>query len=391
MSSALQASQLNGFSCSARVRARRTGSQRAFRPQAVAQSTSSPAGVPKPKWAGDDLLSRLVNVVINSPLFGVLKEGARKRIKQTAESRGVPWQHRVFELEHSGVFEIKEEIEDKALVYPSYYTRAFHGYDEGNLSWLAALEAEPATDVMALLPWAKNEAELTGPAAQVRLRQATLTAIRKFAADNKLKEPKHILDAGCSVGICTRWLAGEYPSADVVGMDLSPYMLAVAELRERQWEQRQALQRSGASPAAAPAADAAAVGADAIPGSTRRRRITYRHGMLEQSGLPSKSQDLVAVQFLIHECPADIISQMIQECKRLLRPGGMLAFVDINPDSAAGRSMPPAVATLMKATEPWTDEYYFYPLEKEMAKAGFRHVSNSELDPRHRIVIGHLA
>ena len=41
------------------------------------------------------------------------------------------------------------------------------GYKEGNLSWLAALEAEPATDVMALLPYAKNEAELTGPAAQV--------------------------------------------------------------------------------------------------------------------------------------------------------------------------------------------------------------------------------
>ncbi len=41
------------------------------------------------------------------------------------------------------------------------------GYDEGNLSWLAALEAEPATDVMALLPWAKNELTLTGPEAQV--------------------------------------------------------------------------------------------------------------------------------------------------------------------------------------------------------------------------------
>lgn len=41
------------------------------------------------------------------------------------------------------------------------------GYDEGNLSWPAALEAEPATDVMALLPWAKNETHLTGPAAQV--------------------------------------------------------------------------------------------------------------------------------------------------------------------------------------------------------------------------------
>lgn len=54
-------------------------------------------------------------------------------------------------------------------------------------------------------------------------------------------------------------------------MDLSPHMLAVAELRERQWEQRRAVEARGASPP--PAADAAAVGADAIPGSTKRNRI----------------------------------------------------------------------------------------------------------------------
>lgn len=55
-------------------------------------------------------------------------------------------------------------------------------------------------------------------------------------------------------------------------MDLSPYMLAVAELREREWEQKQKLQRSGATPLAG--ADAAAVGADSIPGSLHRQRIT---------------------------------------------------------------------------------------------------------------------
>jgi hypothetical protein len=72
------------------------------------------------------------------------------------------------------------------------------GYDQGNLSWLAALEAEPASDVMALLPWARGEARLTGPAAQARLRGATMRALRKYAADHGLREPRDILDAGCS-------------------------------------------------------------------------------------------------------------------------------------------------------------------------------------------------
>ena len=38
------------------------------------------------------------------------------------------------------VFQIKEEIENKDLQYPDYYTVPFHGYDEGNLNWLAAFE-----------------------------------------------------------------------------------------------------------------------------------------------------------------------------------------------------------------------------------------------------------
>ena len=40
----------------------------------------------------------------------------------------------------------------------------------------------------------------------------------------------------CGAGIGTRWMAGEFPQAQVTAIDLSPYMLAVAELRERQLE-----------------------------------------------------------------------------------------------------------------------------------------------------------
>ena len=45
-----------------------------------------------------------------------------------------------------------------------------------------------------------------------------------------------ILDLGCGVGFSTRALAelDAFPRAStILGMDLSPYMLAVAELRRR--------------------------------------------------------------------------------------------------------------------------------------------------------------
>lgn len=44
--------------------------------------------------------------------------------------------------------------------------------------------------------------------------------------------------------------------------------------------------------------------------------------MLEKSGLPNKSQDLVAVQFVIHECPEEITRQMVS-CTLALRTASL--------------------------------------------------------------------
>lgn len=99
------------------------------------------------------------------------------------------------------VYSIKAEVEDPSLPYPSYYTKPFHGYDEGNLNWLAAFEVEPATQVMALRVWKAEE--LTPLAAQTRLRRGIFDGIRSFAAAHGLEqEPRDILDIGCSVGAC---------------------------------------------------------------------------------------------------------------------------------------------------------------------------------------------
>jgi trans-aconitate methyltransferase len=45
--------------------------------------------------------------------------------------------------------------------------------------------------------------------------------------------PNTILDVGCSTGISSRWLQQAFPEADITGMDLSPYFLAVAEFDQR--------------------------------------------------------------------------------------------------------------------------------------------------------------
>ncbi|EFN58298.1 hypothetical protein CHLNCDRAFT_50738 [Chlorella variabilis] len=299
-----------------------------------ATNVSGVADKAKPDWTGDDTLSRVVNAAINfKPLFALMKLGARQTMKSTAEKAGVPWSANVRELEQSEVFQIKEEIEDKGLAYPDYYTVPFHGYNEGNLNWLAAFEVEPASDVMALRVW-KTE-QLTPLQAMTRLRKAIYTAIRAFQARHDLREVRDMIDIGCSVGVSTRWLAAEWPQA-------------------------------------------------------QRQRIRYMHANMESTGLPDASFDLVAVQFVAHECPGRAIEGLVRECRRLLRPGGTLALCDNNPRSKVIQNLPPVLFTLMKSTEPHSDEYYQYDIEGCMQAQGLQGVGTVESDPRHRVILGYL-
>ena len=66
------------------------------------------------------------------------------------------------------VYELEPLLRNAAITYPSYYLQAFHAYEEGNLGWLPAFEAEPATDIMAVR--AIGDPDLTPAEAQQALR-----------------------------------------------------------------------------------------------------------------------------------------------------------------------------------------------------------------------------
>jgi hypothetical protein len=50
--------------------------------------------------------------------------------------------------------------------------------------------------------------------------------------------------------------------------------------------------------------------------------------------------------------------------------------------------LPPALFTLVKSTEPHSDEYYTRDVEHTLRAAGFTHVHTESSDPRHRTVLG---
>jgi hypothetical protein len=114
-------------------------------------SSSTTAAEPekeKPDWAGDDFLSKVVDAAISNKVLyeGIMKPMARRTLINTAEKNGVMWRDIAATLEADPTLAARfAAVENKDVTYPEYYLKPFHAYSEGNLCWLAAFEAEPAT------------------------------------------------------------------------------------------------------------------------------------------------------------------------------------------------------------------------------------------------------
>ena len=152
----------------------------------------------KPNWAGEGLLSQMVNLLIQTkPIYSLMKQQARQVLIKTAEKNGISWRQNCEILEQSNVKQQLAEIANPDITYPDYYTVPFHAYSEGNLCWQAAFEAPSATYSMALRVWPQEN--LTWEVAHNRLRSSFHQVLAKYGP-SKVQD---ILDIGCSVGIST--------------------------------------------------------------------------------------------------------------------------------------------------------------------------------------------
>ena len=323
-------------------------------PEALAAASPPPNWVESRHplgWAIDRLLAV-------EPLRQLLFWQARGLIIRTAEGRGIAWRQRREQLQ-AAAEPLLAEVTDPAVEPPAYYRARFHAYDRGNLCWQAACEAEQATDSMALRVW-PQEKDLPAEEAQQRLRSAIFAAI-----EPSLCGPvQRALDLGCSVGVGTlalqQWLerraAGSAAEAAepvrVEGLDLSPQMLAVARVRD--------------------------------PGG---RIAAWHHAAAEATGLPAGAYDLITLQFVCHELPGEATGAVLREAARLLRPGGVIAVVDQDPDSEVIRRLPAPIATLLKSTEPYLEDYFRLDFPAALQAAGFREVRREAADPRHRVLV----
>ncbi|HEY9624484.1 MAG TPA: class I SAM-dependent methyltransferase [Crinalium sp.] len=307
------------------------------------------------------LASRLVNGVLSiKPLANLAKNRARNMMIKRAESIGVYWRQEVQALRSRQTATPFSpdwdadlaQIKNPALEYPDYYLCSFHAYEEGNLGWNPAMEVEVAAHAVHARIWPD-----AGAKGDAMLRQSFHSILKAQLPT----PPQTILDVGCSVGMSTFALQETYPQAQITGVDLSPYFLAIAQYRT----QTQAA-------------------------STQSPTPTWLHAAGESTGLPDASFDLVSAFLIFHELPQSAAINILREARRLLRPGGYVAIMDMNPKSEMFAKMPPYILTLLKSTEPYLDEYFSLDIDQVIYDAGFTRPTITANSPRHRTVIAQV-
>lgn len=162
---------------------------------------------------------------------------------------------------------------------PAYFVQDFHFQSGGYL-----------THESARLYDLQVETLFFGAAGPMR-RSVLRTIAQEMRGCDQRK--RSLLDVGCGTGRFLRQVRLAFPAMKLAGLDLSKAYLA-----------------------------------EAANHLHPLRTVTWLSANAEAIPLPDESQDIVTCVFLFHELPPDIRRVVAREMARVLKPGGMLVFLD---------------------------------------------------------------
>ena len=156
--------------------------------------------------------------------------------------------------------------------------------------------------------------------------------------DHPTLAPKKILDMGCSVGHSTVPYARAFPNAEVHGIDVAAPMLRYAHARAEELGEK----------------------------------VHFSQQNAEETNFKSGTFDLIVSHILLHETSEKAIHNIVKECHRLLKPGGLM----IHGETPPYKNMGPFDAFMLdwdsrNNNEPFWARSHEIDLEKLSKKGGF--------------------
>lgn len=211
----------------------------------------------------------------------------------------------------------RDTFQTHDFTYPDYYiSQDFHGIRGGYLNSIAPVTYDAVT-------------RFAAPPDEIKLRQKAIATIKD--------RPQNILDLGCGTGSSTLMLKQAFPQARVVGLDISPYMLLMAEYKS---------QKAGLA-------------------------IDWQQGLAEATNFEARKFDLISIAFLFHETPVHISQAILQESMRLLKPGGQVIVLDGNQ-----QKLRHAYWLIKLFREPYSQVYAEESIDNWMKDLGFKEIEN---------------
>mmetsp|Transcript_121362 Transcript_121362/g.387973 ORF Transcript_121362/g.387973 Transcript_121362/m.387973 type:complete len:1046 (+) Transcript_121362:58-3195(+) len=292
------------------------------------------------------------------------RSGVLNGYRDFAEKQNIPWRTDAAQLEQRGVavWEAERAAKKRKLVMPPYYEACYngpiHSYNSGNGEWMAAFDAPSAY----LLVHLHHYPELSAQAAFDALHEELDRQALEVLAETSPARFVRVLDIGCGVGTSTFSTARSLEQlgriGSITGVDLSDYFITVAEHLKQ-------------------------VRAGEFNGTVS---IDFMHGDgldLAPCGFADGTLEMVTVSEVTHEMPKKVSEQLFREVARVLAPGGVLAYLDINQAQVLKDSSPGAIAErIATSNEPYFDQFLELDTAAAMRAAGLEVVKDTW--PNHK-------
>ncbi len=206
------------------------------------------------------------------------------------------------------------------LEYPTYYRQPFHSVPGGYLSEAAAVGDRGAMEAIY---------EEAHPRRSLGVREELAKLIPEDAGV--------VVDLGGGTADLGAAVARRLPKAEVLSVDASPFMVVAGRVQN----------------------------AD-VP------NLRIEQGFAESTGLPDASVDAAIITLVFHECPDKIKRTVLDEVKRILKPGGTLVLTDTPHDD---------LHDFRGFYEPYREQWLVWDEEATLSEAGFEGLERRDVAP----------